>query len=398
MENVTNLKSPAKRKQPQRDSQTQPKSPGKEKVPCRGCDKKFELLLSHLERTESCQNLYDMSAMREEAKKLTKERKAQRSRDRYRIDSPQKRAAAAEYYKDHTPEKRATMEKYNREHKAEISEAMKKNYHEDQEKKKKAMKNYYTLKRSYTTPLHEGDIECPICEKHFFTQKDMKRHIDHIHSDEEKSFTCQVCDKQLHYKEDLDRHMREVHGGEKHKCAKCPASFVRNSELQKHIEKNCHYLSFYCDQCKKNIVFKHFGGLINHVIVKQSESKRHFPAGSKFEGQTYTVKKTGIVVTCKSCPGSTELEEGRENWRKQEKIEADEKRIRKKEDLINTGLKSAHGSYEKPNVRLSFDTTHKEDEEKGLCKYCQKKSPFEHDDCRGRAIWELHYEDSRQFE
>ena len=99
------LKSPPKSKRPQRDSKMEPKSPGKEKITCQGCDKKFELLLSHLERNKACQNLYDMSAMREEAKKLTKERKAQRSRERYQTDSPKKRAAAAKHYKDNTPEK-----------------------------------------------------------------------------------------------------------------------------------------------------------------------------------------------------------------------------------------------------------------------------------------------------
>ena len=92
------------------DSQTGQTSSGKEKVTCLGCDKEFMLLLSHLERTESCQDCYDMSAMRKEAETLTKERKAQRSRERYQHDpneSQRKKTASKEYYKKHTPEKKA---------------------------------------------------------------------------------------------------------------------------------------------------------------------------------------------------------------------------------------------------------------------------------------------------
>ena len=115
----------------QNDSQTGQTSSVKEKVTCLGCDKEFMLLLSHLERTESCQDCYDMSAMRKEAETLTKERKAQRSRERYQHDpneSQRKKTASKEYYKKHTPEKKAASKEYYKKHTPEKKAASKEYY------------------------------------------------------------------------------------------------------------------------------------------------------------------------------------------------------------------------------------------------------------------------------
>ena len=75
----------------QKENMDDQKFPLKEKVTCKGCDKEFKLLLSHLERTKSCQESYDMQTMRQEANTLTKERKAQRSREHYKQHSEEKR-------------------------------------------------------------------------------------------------------------------------------------------------------------------------------------------------------------------------------------------------------------------------------------------------------------------
>ena len=81
-----------------------PKSQVKQKVTCKGCGKRVQLLLSHLERTQKpCKTAYDMEALRAEATKLHKEQINSRNRSRYRDDpdvSPKKRAASRDYYKE----------------------------------------------------------------------------------------------------------------------------------------------------------------------------------------------------------------------------------------------------------------------------------------------------------
>merc|ERR1711879_167756 len=72
-------------------------------ITCLGCGKKFLLLLSHLERTKTCQNSYDMSAMREEAERLHREKMAARNRYLYHNDpsvSSRKRAASMKLYQE----------------------------------------------------------------------------------------------------------------------------------------------------------------------------------------------------------------------------------------------------------------------------------------------------------
>ena len=100
------------------------KSPLKEKVTCKGCDKEFKLLLSHLERTKSCQESYDMQTMRQEANTLTKERKAQRSREHYKQHSEEKKAASKQQYKTNPEKKKETMRVYNETNRQVINQAM----------------------------------------------------------------------------------------------------------------------------------------------------------------------------------------------------------------------------------------------------------------------------------
>ena len=375
-----------------------------EKITCKGCDKKFQLLLSHLERTKSCQDFYDMSTMRKEAERLTKEKKAERSRERYRNDpdespkkraaakeyykqhTPEKKAAAKEYYKQHTPEKRATMALYYEKHKEELNDAKRKQYQDDPEIKQ-AKSDYYNETRS-----HYGSQKCPECEKILCTQGDMKRHMDHAHS-EDKFITCQVCDKLFKYKQNVERHMTEIHGGERHKCGKCPAAFSRGSDLEEHIKQDWHYLSYNCRQCSKTIVFKSLKGLIQHTIVKQSEGEQICSDGTKWK-----IYKSGILVTCKSKVESTQLKDGEHVlcMERKEKAKAAKERFMKKEEIINEGLQSAAGNLGAPKVKLVIEKDeHEENDQKDRCYWCKEKVPFfeKHCSIRFHDGWKLLRED-----
>ena len=341
------------------------KSPLKERVTCQGCGKEFTLLLSHLERTKSCQKSYDMPTMRQEANALTKERKAQRSRDHYKEHSEEKKAAAKRLYEENPEKKKVAMTAYNEKHREDINLAMYDHYIDSW-----------------------GKFECPICDKTFVLEKSRKSHIDHFHCVNQNPSVCQICDKTFEFEQSLQRHMKEVHQELVYVCQKCPAVFVRDSLLDKHDRESRHYLSFYCNVCKKNIIFKNFRGLLEHVIVKQSETNMEFPKGSKFEGQTFLQKKSGFLVTCKTRVESIQEEEGRylKYCSKEEKEEAFKRRIKRKEEIINEGLKAANGPYRKPSVKVEFISTHEKDmhrqeeEAIGHCKYCLMKIPFNEDD------------------
>ena len=330
--------------------------------------------------------------MRKEAERLTKEKKAERSRERYRNDpdespkkraaakeyykqhTPEKKAAAKEYYKQHTPEKRATMALYYEKHKEELNDAKRKQYQDDPEIKQ-AKSDYYNETRS-----HYGSQKCPECEKILCTQGDMKRHMDHAHA-EDKFITCQVCDKLFKYKQNVKRHMTEIHGGERHKCGKCPAAFSRGSDLEEHIKQDWHYLSYDCKQCSKTIVFKNLKGLIEHTIVKQSREERVASDGAKYE-----ICKSGITVTCKTQVKSTLLKEGKDVMRltREDKVKASKKRQMKKEEIINEGLQLAVGNAEAPKVKLEFEYKKHEDDGRRKCKWCFEYFPYSNEHCTHR--------------
>ena len=176
--------------------------------------------------------------------------------------------------------------------------------------------------------------------------------------------------------------MTEVHGGIKHVCNECPAAFTRKTELVKHMKKGWHYYSFYCKQCKKTLVFKNLDGLIDHTIVKQSEGEKIGSDGTKWK--TY---QSGILVTCKSQVESTQLEEGEHIlcMPKKDKIKALVKRAKKKEEIINEGLKMVKENPENLQIKLTLEyKKHEEDGQRRSCKWCNEPMPYSSEFCTCR--------------
>lgn len=313
------------------------KSHEREKVKCKGCGKDVTLLLSHLERTQLiCQEFYDMKSMREEAETLKKDRKAQRSRERYHNEpglSAQKKDAARQLY------------------------------HQNSERKKETMRTYYDKSRQDV----QHDYECPICEKKFFLLKYVQRHIRDEH---ENTYTCQICDKIFQNKANLERHMKEIHGGQKHGCKKCPATYTRKEDLKKHIDNCWHFFEYHCDLCEETLVFKSLRSLIEHIIVKQPESEEK--AGE------YTIKsrRSGIFVTCKSYKKGFDVdgEKGSLTYCRSEydKLMDEKKRLQYKEKFINAGLIKANTKF---HVELKFiRQKHEAEDQNGTptCNRCKQ--------------------------
>ena len=98
-----------------------------------------------------------------------------------------------------------------------------------------------------------------------------------------------------------------------------------------------------------------------------------------------------MELTCKSQLDNTQLEEGEEpplgHGKKHEQIVAYKKCFRKKEEIINAGLKRAYWEADKPRVKLEFVAISEHDvkEGSGHCKYCRDKVPLQDNHCKWRA-------------
>ena len=330
---------------------------------CKKCGKTFKLLLSHLERTKTCQKSYDMESMREEAKRLHREKMAARNRYLYHNDpsvSTRKRAASMKLYQENPTKKKYAMAAYNETHKKDINAAMRN-------------KNYES-RTEYT---------CHVCKNTFKTKKSMNFHIKNTHGGTYPPLPCPICEKKI---TNLQRHLREVHSQEKFHCDKCSATFSRNSDLKRHIREDDHHTSYYCSACNSNLVFKHLGGLINHVIVKEI-------SGFSSRKLVCIIHKSGMVVTCKSQVESSLLEEGRcpgpecqiSCMTENKKVEEEMHRARKKEEIINLGL-TRNDEPKGVQVKLEFKRKKHEAfmENAGKCKWCFQKIKNANEYCPDR--------------
>lgn len=101
---------------------------------------------------------------------------------------------------------------------------------------------------------------CDMCEKQFYTQKNLKCHKK-VHSLRSKE-KCEFCSKGLKSRKDLVIHIRKHIGIKPHQCLLCPQTFYSESLVVKHMNK-WHGGRFCCKLCKK--VFVNKVGLKNHV-------------------------------------------------------------------------------------------------------------------------------------
>ena len=332
-----------------------------------------------------------MEALKKESDEMNKAKDAKRKYERYH-------SAPEEAQK-----KKADMRKYRYEHQEEINLA-KKEYYKQKTKQLKIEENPERKESSQTSDHNNidktkrtrtkaerniDDCKCPICEKEFVLPRVKERHMEHVHSKASHKTACDICDKSFEYKDNLHRHMKEVHSGERHKCEVCPATFTRSFDFQNHKETGDHYLAFYCCICCKELVFKHLGGLINHVVVKQNVEVLPRMDGEEFKGRTIKWLNSGILLTCKSRFECILVEKGKHVslMKGPLHLEGFKKRMRKKEEIINYGLREAHGSKEKTSVKLEFlppETTHDQVEGKSHCRYCGISAPFTNENCDWR--------------
>lgn len=99
---------------------------------------------------------------------------------------------------------------------------------------------------------------CKYCDKTFMKERNLKIHIQAIHSD--NKFECELCFKVFSFKSAKERHLKVVHYNQKqHQCNVCEKSFGTRYDLKNHSN---HYHNrnpeqrgnYHCEKCSKDFV------------------------------------------------------------------------------------------------------------------------------------------------
>lgn len=111
-------------------------------------------------------------------------------------------------------------------------------------KKYAATRKRHILIQQHIESVHElkNDFKCDICEKSFYTQHKLKRHMKrHFRNDQ-----CYVCRNRV---DNIKEHYEIYHSNLKHTCEICFKKFQTSYYLQRHIRSNHLKKEFTCDIC-----------------------------------------------------------------------------------------------------------------------------------------------------
>ena len=98
----------------------------------------------------------------------------------------------------------------------------------------------------------------------------MTRHLNSLAHG--KEFKCAICEKQFTRGDNLDYHMTTVHKEPgKYKCGDCPAVYTQNHKLQEHIQRGNHYITYDCECCNQQLVFKSYACKEHHIFRKRGK-------------------------------------------------------------------------------------------------------------------------------
>ena len=206
-------------------------------VSCKGCPWTGKSLRGHLTRTKSpCKDLYNMQHLKEEAQKLKKEQVAQ-------------------YHEKHKGDLSSYKMKWEQAHRQERSGARK-----QQQQQQKSQERQASPKKNIGQPKTPGPHRCVLCHTDFGYKWEIERHMRYYcrFTGGPPKFKCNICENLFKSEPSVTRHMREVHGEEKkYNCDAdvCPATFVRNEDLQNHKKAGKHHFEFFCSICKMSLIF-----------------------------------------------------------------------------------------------------------------------------------------------
>ncbi|XP_057707211.1 mucin-2-like [Corythoichthys intestinalis] len=102
---------------------------------------------------------------------------------------------------------------------------------------------------------------CQICDKAFFTKRDVETHI-RSHTGE-RPFACHLCEKRFARRMELNVHLRWHRGEKRHWCPYCGKGFLDQNNLKRHKYIHTGEKPHSCPHCPKH--FTQSGHLKKHV-------------------------------------------------------------------------------------------------------------------------------------
>ena len=145
-------------------------------------------------------------------------------------------------------------------------------------KPKKAIKNSEQHIKHQNMENTSGKFACELCSKTFKYKKNLTRHSNSDHLEEEIRFPCEYCSKSFKYKQHLTAHSKSHHVDveARFSCEACLKSFKNKQHLTRHF--NSEHIAgtgekadFFCEICRKTYKYKE--GLTKHVKSEHIKCK-----------------------------------------------------------------------------------------------------------------------------
>ncbi|WAR26752.1 ZG57-like protein [Mya arenaria] len=121
-------------------------------------------------------------------------------------------------------------------------------------------------------------FKCPECSKEFQYESSLKCHVVSHYPDQPKLFSCNQCDYKSNYKANLKKHIRHIHEqrGERNiKCTECDKLFFSEDNMKRHLKLHSEERPYKCQQEECDKAFKTVNGLKTHEVSHQTD--RPFP-------------------------------------------------------------------------------------------------------------------------
>ncbi|KAH3862911.1 PR domain zinc finger protein 15-like [Dreissena polymorpha] len=124
---------------------------------------------------------------------------------------------------------------------------------------------------------------CQHCNKHFFFNSQLNRHLKIHGQNDVQKFSCNICNKEFRFKHNLKRHNETLHSVqlEKWHCSYCGKGFHTKYGMISHVKlQHFSLLPYVCQVCnagfmKFNLLFEHLSTVHGQNIVKVNNPPRH---------------------------------------------------------------------------------------------------------------------------
>lgn len=117
-------------------------------------------------------------------------------------------------------------------------------------------------------------FKCPECDKEFQYESSLKCHVVSHYPDKPKLFSCDQCDYKSNYKANLKKHVRHIHEQKKErdiKCLECDKMFYTEENMRRHLKLHSGDRPYKCEEKDCEKAFKTPNGLKFHQVSHSNE-------------------------------------------------------------------------------------------------------------------------------